>query len=212
MARAIRTAVREVEARGGDWRAVIDGLRPMTADAWASLPLSDRRRFFRHLRAFWDVHRHRMAPEAARTVYALRRRGILRVHAGRLQSVRADQDGLVTAAWRERGSGRIVEVRVARVLDCATAAGLTEAESPLLARAEAAGLVRPDPLGLGIETGALGAAITAAGASDRLFAVGSLRRFERWESTAIPELRAQAAALASHLAQRQQVSHPDAAR
>jgi uncharacterized NAD(P)/FAD-binding protein YdhS len=199
--RAVRNAAREEEARGGDWRTVVDGLRPLTMQIWSSLDLTDRKRFLRHVRAFWDVHRHRMAPETARELYRLRRRGQLSLHAGRLASVERRQ-GQLSAAWRERWSGRRVEAEVSRVIDCASAAGLTEAESPLIQSAEAAGLVRLDPLGLGIETSSVGAVVGREGVSSNLFAIGALRRFERWESTAIPELRAQAAALARYLVER----------
>lgn len=58
--------------QGGDWRSVIDGLRPYTQRLWHELPRSSKRRFLEHARAWWDVHRHRMAPEVeARITQAL---------------------------------------------------------------------------------------------------------------------------------------------
>jgi hypothetical protein len=50
-------------ADGGDWRSVIDGVRPFTQRLWQTLPPASRPRFLRHARAWWNVHRHRMAPE-----------------------------------------------------------------------------------------------------------------------------------------------------
>src|SRR5580704_15771370 len=49
-------------AAGGDWRSVIDAIRPYTQRLWHELPLASRRRFLEHARAWWDVHRHRTAP------------------------------------------------------------------------------------------------------------------------------------------------------
>ncbi len=46
---------------GGDWRSVVDGLRPHTALLWRSMPPAERQRFLTRLRPFWEVHRHRMA-------------------------------------------------------------------------------------------------------------------------------------------------------
>ncbi len=198
LVRAVRAEVNRVEAAGGDWRAVVDALRPETPAIWASLSLADRGRFVRHLRAYWDVHRHRMAPEAARELGDLLESGRLRVHAGWPEHASV-LERAVTVRWRERGSEIRRELIVSRVLDCATVAGVTHADSPLLRSAEAADLVRLDPLGLGIETGPFGAAVVRGQPSSSLFAVGALRRFERWESTAIPELRDQAAELAGHL-------------
>jgi len=205
--RAVRLEVRAVERAGGDWRTVIDALRPLSPTIWASLSLEDRRRFLRHVRAYWDVHRHRMAPESARELYALMRTGKLRVHGGTVEQAIVGKRG-VAVRWRTRGTEERHEVNVNRVLDCATASGLVRAESTLLRSAEAAGLVRLDPLGLGIETASVGAAVGRHGVSTDLFAVGALRRFERWESRAISELRDQAAALATCLAHRLRASGP----
>ena len=44
---------------------MIDSLRPVTASLWNRLPRDERRRFLRHARRYWDVHRHRMAPPNA---------------------------------------------------------------------------------------------------------------------------------------------------
>ena len=59
-------------AKGGDWRSVIDAVRPYTQRLWRELPPASKRSFLEHARAWWDVHRHRMAPEVeARMTHAL---------------------------------------------------------------------------------------------------------------------------------------------
>ena len=59
------------------------------------------------------------------------------------------------------------------------------------------GVLRPDELSLGIETTPDGHAIDADGREVAdLFLVGTLRKSTDWESTAVPELRNQAAAAA----------------
>jgi uncharacterized NAD(P)/FAD-binding protein YdhS len=68
------------------------------------------------------------------------------------------------------------------------------AQSPLLKNLIARGLTTPDPLGLGIEVTRV-----SDGVSDPLHTVGSLRKGSLWESTAVPELRVQAAELAKQL-------------
>jgi len=61
-------------------------------------------------------------------------------------------------------------------------------------------LAEQHPLGLGLDTGAGGALRQASGRlSPELFTLGWMRRGELWESVAIPEIRAQAAALADWL-------------
>ena len=73
------TALRAEIDGGGDWRAVIDSLRPDTQDLWRGLPLEEKRRFLRHLRPWWDVHRHRMAPGVAARIQRARDRGQLSI-------------------------------------------------------------------------------------------------------------------------------------
>ena len=62
------------------------------------------------------------------------------------------------------------------------------------------GVLRPDELSLGIDTTPDGNAIDADGREvPDLFLVGTLRKSTDWESTAVPELRGQAGAVAEKL-------------
>jgi hypothetical protein len=47
------------------WRAAVDELRAATPELWCALGDEERRRFLSHLRPWWDVHRHRIAPAIA---------------------------------------------------------------------------------------------------------------------------------------------------
>ena len=69
---------------GGDWRSAIDALRPHTQRLWQAMSHAQRRRFLRHGRAYWDILRHRMAPEVEVRINALREEGRLEILAGRL--------------------------------------------------------------------------------------------------------------------------------
>ena len=169
------------QSEHGDWRAVIDALRPHTTKIWQSWTLAQRDSFLRHARVFWDVHRHRAAPEVAAEVEKLRRQGILNIHAGRVIAIH--ENGDVVTDKRT--------FHVARVINCTgPASDYATLDLPLVAQLRRAGWLVPDPLRLGIETDADGR--LAPG----LFTIGPLRRPALWESTAIPEIREQAAALA----------------
>jgi uncharacterized NAD(P)/FAD-binding protein YdhS len=64
-----------------------------------------------------------------------------------------------------------------------------------------AGLARTGPHGLGLDVDATGHLLDRSGtAQERLWLVGPLRRGVWWETTAVPELRAQAAAFVDELA------------
>ena len=66
----------------------------MTQELWLSLPPAERARFLRHVRPWWDVHRHRLAPEIARRVELLLRLGRLTVGAGRVTAYRETPSGI----------------------------------------------------------------------------------------------------------------------
>ncbi len=65
-----------------DWRQVVDGLRPQTVPLWRGLSETEQRRFLRHVARRWEVRRHRMAPEVAAAIAALRSAGCARHRAG----------------------------------------------------------------------------------------------------------------------------------
>ena len=85
----VRKASQRATEAGSDWRAVIDALRPSTQNIWRQWDWTERRRFLRHLRAYWEPHRHRASPEALTIKQYLETRGHLTCYRGR---VRADTE------------------------------------------------------------------------------------------------------------------------
>ena len=57
---AVRIACEMAEGGGTPWQAIINGLRPSVQNIWQALPSEEEVRFLRHLRPFWDAHRHRL--------------------------------------------------------------------------------------------------------------------------------------------------------
>jgi len=199
---ALKADVRRAKAAGLDWRSAFDALRPYHHLIWKHLPLEERRRFLRHARPYWEVHRHRMAPEVAARIEALCANGRLAIRAGRLRGLRLTPDG-VEATVRARGADGATWTRVVGSIINATG---TECDfgrisHPLVRALLQRGLARPDPLRLGLDVTEDGALIGDDGtSSDRLFALGPVSRPPFWEMTAVPELRSQCANAARHLA------------
>jgi uncharacterized NAD(P)/FAD-binding protein YdhS len=186
---------------GGDWREVIASLRGRLPALWASLGPGPRARFLRHLRAYWEVHRHRVPAGPLAAVRSLERLGVLEVHAGRIESLLRMEDS-VEVTWRPRGTQRSRAWLVDRVVNC-TGPDMRVARNPdpLVQSLLASGLMRPDAVGLGIDLAADGRVISRAGAPvDSLYYLGPWLRARDWEATAVPELREHATRLAQHLA------------
>jgi uncharacterized NAD(P)/FAD-binding protein YdhS len=200
LARWLRTTVRAAEARGYEWRGVIDGLRPHVQDLWRRLPIEERRRFLRHLHPWWEIHRHRTAPCVAATLEAAVQRGQLVVGAARIDAIEAGETS-VLARVRRRGAASIESLEVARAINCSDEEiDCGASRDPLIRDLLARGFARPDPLKLGLEVSEQGALIGRDGtASRRLFAIGPVTRGTFWEITAIPDIRLHCVRLAHHL-------------
>lgn len=183
-----------------DWRGPLDGLRAGTADRWQRWSASEQRRFLRHARWAWDRARHRMAPEVARAVSALRTSGQLHVHRGRLLAAE-NQNGAALIQWRPRGleerhTARADLVLQATGLDTSVSASST----PLLRSLLDQGLACPDPLDLGLAVDPAQRLLDAQGRVDpQAHVLGALARGCRFECIAIPEIRTTAATIAAGL-------------
>jgi uncharacterized NAD(P)/FAD-binding protein YdhS len=198
--RAVRELVNEMVDQGGDWREVINHLRNLAPQLWQRMPARERQRFLRHLRPYWDIHRHRLPQQTLAELEKLRHERKLSIHAGRIIRLeRADRRVRVT--WCPRGTRAQAALLVDRVINC-TGPNYDPRRSrdPLTVSLLAQGLVVPDSLGQGVRTSAFGALLDAQGRCIRgLYYVGPMLRCDHWESTAVPELREHAAQLAHHL-------------
>ena len=193
-------------SRGIGWRGAVDELRPFTQDIWRAMPLEERRRFLRHLRPWWDVHRHRIAPQVAARLDTMRRAKRLEIVAGRL----LDAEGIATGArvrFQQRGTDAIASLDVARIVNGTGPQGdLTRTEEPVLRAMREGGMLRPDALRIGVDVDQESHAIAAdGGSSDRLLVLGSMTRGAFWEIVAVLDIRRQVWSVARRLANAQRV-------
>jgi uncharacterized NAD(P)/FAD-binding protein YdhS len=212
--RLVSEHVRSMQGLGYDWRDAIDGLRGDTPRMWAILPVSERRRFLRERVRAWETRRHRMAPAVAERVRSLLGDGRVQVQAGSLLAARSSAAGVEVDIRPSSQSHRARTLTFARVVVC-TGAGtdVRRSTNPVLQTLLADGSVSPDPLGLGLQTTEEGALLDSHGRADgRLLTLGSLRRGELWETTAVPEIRAQAQSLANTIEQSLSRSRSGASR
>jgi uncharacterized NAD(P)/FAD-binding protein YdhS len=140
-----------------------------------------------------------MSPHVGETIRGLRANGALSVVAGTVEAL-TDEGGEIEARIRPRAGRGTVGVSVRHVIDCTGPAPLRRTAHPLLRRLLSSGLVRTDALGLGLEATRDGRLLSLANPGGyRLFAMGPLLKGTLWETTAMAEIRAQAADLARTL-------------
>ena len=201
LTRWLRKTAAEHTAQGGDWRSIVDGIRPFTQQIWQRLGMSARRQFLEHARAWWDVHRHRMAPQVRARIDAAISSGLLTVVAAKLCRIETAEQRATLVHYRRRGANVVETMEVDKIVDC-RGIGITpfKVVNPVLCNLLERGLARLDPLSIGLDVTAECALVDRRGvASERLFAVGPLTRAAFWEIIAVPDIRNQCAVLANRL-------------
>lgn len=185
-------------ARERGWRAAVDAVRPVTQALWRSWSPRRRQAFLRHARPFWDIHRHRLAPEVADRIDAMLASGQLVIAAGKIREMSLDAEGHAVCKWRARGGEAGYAFRAVRVINCTGPTGdILAAEDEFVRDLVRQGLARPDPLRLGFDLDDDNRLRNASGdALPRLFAVGPSTRAAHWEIIAVPDIRGQAANVA----------------
>jgi len=193
--RGLGDLLRWLRKRGAKvgWRAAIDSLRPHSHALWQGLDGDEQRRFLRHARPWWDVHRHRIAPEVAATVARMVAEDRLEIVAGRILSARNAGGGL-EVEFRRRGAAEPQRASFAYAFNCTGPLhSIERSKDPLLRSLLDAGQVKPDHLGIGLDISG------TCRAGEHLWAMGPLTKGRYWEIIAVPDIREQAAAVADDI-------------
>src|SRR5690606_28102235 len=146
---AARALVDQAAASGTDWRDIVNAIREQAPVIWQGLDERQRRQVLRHVRPYWDVHRHRLPPNTFEKLEVLRGSGRLQVHAGRILAAVPDEARL-RVTWLPRGAAAPRQFTVDHVFNCTGPDhDLRRSQDPLFRAAIRDGLVVPDACGLG---------------------------------------------------------------
>lgn len=176
---------KDIAAVNGDWRQVVNALRPCTQELWKSFSLTEKKRFMRHLFSFWNKYRHRMPFESGERMNALANEGRLSIQKGIVDKVKAINPNTLLVSTQ----GRVDEMDY--VIKCSGPEyAIAKQGNQFLNSLFSKGLIELDPLGLGL---GLEADFSIKGSvPGKIFALGGLLFGELFETTAVPEIRAQA--------------------
>jgi uncharacterized NAD(P)/FAD-binding protein YdhS len=199
MLRSVRKAIAIVERAGGDWRAVVDGIRPLTQGIWQDWTLREQERFLRHLRVYWETRRRRVPPAVAHIIKSLEDTGRLKRITGRIQTISRLESGRFRVLIERSGNPRSLETDW--IINCTgPRSDVLKTDDALIRSLLQQRLIRPHPTGIGIDANAEGRVIDGAGITHgNLFALGSLVRGVLYESVSVPELSVQVKALARQI-------------
>ena len=197
---AVRLEIRKNAAQGGDWRDIINLLRPHTPLIWQRLPLEERKKFLSRAVAYWDIHRHRLAPAAHLRLRGMLDSGQVEAIGGHIQGYEM-KGGNVSLTVRQPHTGRLRELDVSRVINCTgPTCNISKVTVPLIVQLRDEGYLQQDSTRIGFEVNDDYRVINRHGQpEENLFYVGPMLKARFWEAIAVPELRLHARRLAELL-------------
>lgn len=184
---------------GADWRDGIASIREATPAIWNGWTSAQRRQFLRHLRPYWDTHRHRCAPFIHRQISDRISNGTLHLERGRVSRVEVCE-GKVKVHVQRPGCGGVSWSGIYdAVINCTgPSIGLGTAAHPLLENLQHKSWIKPDDLGIGIQVSAQ----YRPHEDVPIYYLGPMLRARYWEATAVPELRLHAKTLADQIVEK----------
>ncbi|MCY7375304.1 MAG: hypothetical protein LH472_04950, partial [Pyrinomonadaceae bacterium] len=197
--KTVRRHIAAAHRQNSNWRGVMDSLRPHTAAIWQNLPDAEKRSFMQHLSRYWNVARHRMPPECAEIVEEMQTAGQLQILKGRLKNIAVVGDRRFDIQFSKDGVEKSLAADA--VINCiGSESNFRRIESTLVKNLFAKNLINTDRLKMGLDAAPDGRTIDKNGAiSTRIFTIGTALKGVFGESTAMPEIRAQANKLAFSL-------------
>jgi len=179
---------------------VIDSLRPLTQKIWQTLSHEDKLTFLRDIKSRWNHVRHRLPPQLYDYIQQLRLKGKLLVHTAKLIDMTEDADN-VTIKYLSKKTGKEETLSAGLVINCTGPhTDISKSQDPLLQTLTAKGMIRPDSLRIGMDVTDRWTLKDARGKENpTLYTIGGNLRGLLWETTAVPELKVQAAQLAKRI-------------
>ncbi|GAL85209.1 putative polyketide biosynthesis zinc-dependent hydrolase BaeB [Sporocytophaga myxococcoides] len=184
--------------QGGDWRDIIDSLRPYNQKIWMNFSTNDKALFIQKLNRLWSISRHRIPQEYQITIDELLKNNMLEIHSGKIDTI-VKTGRKLNITVRKKNNEQPTSLSVHRVINCTgPQLNYLKLQNPLIKNMIQKGLIHPGPLNLGVDATPEGKVKNHYN-ENIIYALGSALTGVLFESTAVPELRVQAEVLADIL-------------
>ena len=193
----LRAAAEFVEGDSAMRHGVFLGLRQIAGKLWAGLPEEERLMFLRHFRRYWDVERHRIPPAQAAYLRKAAAKGRFETVRGRLAEAKALPSGQAARVALLTSQGPRA-LTVSRIVNCTgPEPDPFRSRNPLLLDLLAQGEQAGRGPALRVQHGAV--VVDTDPQAQRVGVGGALTQGQFFEITSVPEIRAQAIAVASQI-------------
>ncbi len=201
---SVDLACHAAQAHGTPWQAVINGLRFSLQDIWGSLPVEEQARFLRHVRPFWDSHRHRLPVEVHARLMSEFNDGRAVLVRGQVTAVERGPQGFRLSLAPRGAAAEADAIEADLAFDCT--GHRPDLASPLIESLIVNGLATADPHRLGLTVKPNGQVLGKQKTPTKgLFALGPLCQGSLWEITSVPEIVSQCDAAAQSI---EALAHP----
>lgn len=180
-------------ASGEKWREAQDGIRHDLQEIWSNFPEAEKQTFFEKYFRWWNVLRHRSAPDAHDRIQDYIESGTLEIVKSELSAIEIIDSGFRV----QLDDGKFLDVE--QVINCC--GNSFEVSNNLIKDLIESGTCKPGPLGLGIavESSQLNVVNSGSKVNTNMYAIGPLLVGELLETTAIPEIKIQAELIAASI-------------
>jgi uncharacterized NAD(P)/FAD-binding protein YdhS len=198
--RALRKEVDTREKSGGNWRDVMNEVRPHSSYIWQNLPEVEKSLFLKKLLPYWNIHRHRLAPSASRRLVQLLNSQKVELISGGIVGYEIKQN-IINLQLKTKPNNQLSNIEISTIVNCiGPNYDISKTDSPLVSQLLNDGLIQQDKLKLGLLVDVNCCVLNANNESNpNLFYIGPMLRANYWETIAVPELRNYAYKLAKHL-------------
>lgn len=206
MLRWVRADIAEAAKQGAPWHDAVDAVRDAAKHIWPNLSVSEKRRFHRHLRPYYDAHRFRVAPQINEIIQRRFSNGQLKSEAAKVVGGGGVGDRL-RMKLRTRHATESYDEDFDFVVVC-TGPSPDPGSSgiALLSNAVSQGLLAPDPTGVGLAVNARGETLDADGeANTGILCIGPQTKGEFAEVVAVAQITMQMAGLTQRLISEQRI-------
>lgn len=195
--RAVRNYFDHHQQFGLAWPCLVDKIRLQVPELWQALNSESKKRFIRHLKPYWEIHRHRAPQQVLDIISKAAEEGRFKLVKGRVKQVQLA--GASTLHVIINSEDKSVTMETNFLLN---SSGLQNnirlTADHLLRNLMKRGHMHPDTNGLGIEVDEQGALLCST-SKKNIFSLGALRRAAELECTAAKEIGEQAFKLSTHL-------------
>jgi uncharacterized NAD(P)/FAD-binding protein YdhS len=193
--------INQAEAQGANFISVFDAIRTHLPTIWMDISSKEKACFLRHLRPFWEIHRHRIPKESRSFLQNLITEGRLEVLAGRIKHISLSKKDDLIIEYTPKGAASNKIINTQWVVSCVgPQSDHKKINSPLYQNLFDCNMAITDNLGLGIKISKeLNLLDSEEIPNKHIFVVGPPAKGTFWESTSLNEIRIQTHKLVEHL-------------